>query len=273
MFFAKRSDLPINLTSYDLIKFLALIIMIIDHLGAYFFPEDIWWRVIGRAGLPVWFFLVGYARSQEISKPLIVGALILVGANLVLGQYSFPANALVSIIIVRLVLDKLCSFGFASVEKLIYVFFFLGILSLPSGFLFEYGSIAILLAMFGYCVRNSEKIAISNLTKVIFSILVMTFSTFLQIITFNLGTFESIGCILGMGFFGVILFFFKPAEYPRLTNITPSFMKNMITFGGRYTLEIYVIHLVLFKAITLYLNYGHYMWFSPTLFPNFPVPN
>jgi hypothetical protein len=189
-----------------------------------------------------------------------------------LGQYSFPANALVSIIVVRLVLDKLCSFGFASLEKLIYVVFFLGILAFPSGFLFEYGTLAILLAMFGYCVRNNDKISLSRLTKTIFSIFVITFATVLQIIMFNFALYQSIACVLGMGLFGAILFFFKPVEYPNLTQKMPNLFKDMIAFGGRYTLEIYIIHLVLFKAMALYLHYGHYDWFSPTYFPNFPAP-
>jgi len=50
-------------------------------------------------------------------------------------------------------------------------------------------------------------------------------------------------------------------------------VSKIIQFGGRYTLELYVFHLLAIKAYLLYANYGHYNWFSPTYFPNFPLPN
>lgn len=58
--------LPREVTSYDLLKCAAVIIMVIDHVGFYFYPENLWFRAVGRIGFPVWFFLVGYARGRDI---------------------------------------------------------------------------------------------------------------------------------------------------------------------------------------------------------------
>ena len=66
--------LPKDLTSHDLLKAFAVIIMVIDHAGYYFFPDQEWWRAIGRIGFPIWFFLVGHARGRVISRKLIIGA-------------------------------------------------------------------------------------------------------------------------------------------------------------------------------------------------------
>ncbi len=43
----KNADnpLPAPLTAYDLLKTLAIILMVVDHIGAYFFPDQMWWRV------------------------------------------------------------------------------------------------------------------------------------------------------------------------------------------------------------------------------------
>ena len=63
-----RQSLPKELTSYDLLKSLAVILMICDHIGYFFFPEEMWFRTLGRLCLPIWFFLIGYARGDEVSK-------------------------------------------------------------------------------------------------------------------------------------------------------------------------------------------------------------
>ncbi len=55
---------PVSTT--DLWKALALILITLDHYGLFLDPEQDWWRVFGRASLPVWFFFVGFARSRNV---------------------------------------------------------------------------------------------------------------------------------------------------------------------------------------------------------------
>ena len=45
-----KAKLPAEITSYDLLKAAAVIIMIIDHVGYYFFIDEMWWRAVGRIG-------------------------------------------------------------------------------------------------------------------------------------------------------------------------------------------------------------------------------
>lgn len=35
-----------------MVKFLACLFMVIDHIGCYFFPQLIWLRMIGRISMP-----------------------------------------------------------------------------------------------------------------------------------------------------------------------------------------------------------------------------
>ena len=82
MFFAKRDNLPLNLTSYDVVKCLTLLFMLVDHVGAFFLTDELWWRVAGRLGFPVWFFLAGYLPvEKKISQELWVGAALLISAG------------------------------------------------------------------------------------------------------------------------------------------------------------------------------------------------
>ncbi len=50
------------------LKMIAVVIMIIDHTGLFFFPEAIWMRVIGRIGFPIFAYFIAegfrYTRSR-----------------------------------------------------------------------------------------------------------------------------------------------------------------------------------------------------------------
>lgn len=51
------------------LKMIAVIIMIIDHTGLFFFPEAQWMRIIGRIGFPIFAYFIAegfrYTRSRK----------------------------------------------------------------------------------------------------------------------------------------------------------------------------------------------------------------
>ncbi len=53
---------------YDYIKILALLSMIIDHLGYFVFPDEIWLRIVGRLAFPLFLMLIGYNLSYRAKK-------------------------------------------------------------------------------------------------------------------------------------------------------------------------------------------------------------
>jgi len=272
MFFKRTDNLTTNLTSYDFLKFLTLSFMIVDHIGAFFFPEELWWRVIGRLGFPAWFFLAGYSKGHQIGQTLWIGAALLIASNVAFGQYMFPMNALVSFICIRLLMTHYYRAVFANWEILIYVCVAFLALSLPTNYLFEYGTLVFLMAMFGYAVRNKDDLRIGKFGRIVFCIFATFSVILLQVVTFAFSVEQSILCTVLLSLASVILFFFKADEYPELTKKMPSFITSIIQFGGRYTLEVYVFHLMAIKAYLLYKDYGHYLPFEPSYFPNFPIP-
>ena len=103
MFQAKK--ISSNLTSYDLMKTLAVLLMIIDHTAYYEFIDSDWPRAIGRLCVPIWFFLIGYANTRSIPLRFWGGAILLVFANFVVGYNIFELNVLFSLILARLTID------------------------------------------------------------------------------------------------------------------------------------------------------------------------
>ncbi len=241
------------LTSYDFLKAFAVIFMIADHVGFYFFPEDTWWRVAGRLCVPVWFFLIGYARSRDTGLRLWIGAALLAAGGMTVGMSVFPLNVLATMIIVRVILDPLM--GAISRSRLLFwaACVFMALLALPTEEIFEYGTQAILMAMVGWLARRRDEWELPRQTREQYFIFALTSFLVVQFIHFGFDSTQF--TILCFGILGVIggLLYFKPRTYPRLTARLPRSVVFLFQVMGRRTLEIYVTHLLLFKALGLML--------------------
>jgi hypothetical protein len=270
MFFKRTDNLTSNLTSYDLVKCMTVLFMFADHIGAYFIPEQLWWRVAGRLGFPAWFFLAGYSKSKGISTDLWIGAGILTFGNIMFGEYMFPANALVSFICIRIFMSHSYQIYFKNWEILLYATVAFAIMALPTNYLFEYGTLAFLLALFGYSARRKDELTITKNIRILFCVTVAITAAVVQIMTFGFNFWQGAVCTVTLSAMCFLFYHFKSAEYPELTQTLPKPVTVLIQFGGRYTLEIYVIHLMLIKIYLFWADkIGHYHWFSPTMFPSF----
>ncbi len=260
--------LPRDITSYDLFKAFAVVFMIIDHVGYYLFPDEMWWRVLGRFCVPVWFFLVGYAKSRDLGPRIWIGMLILVAGNFVAGMSIFGLNILATMIVVRLTIDPIMKAGLKDRQNFWGLCVALLLLTIPTGILFEYGTQAVLMAIFGWLVRHSDEIEDSK--TFIPQYLAFALSTFVLMEEAAFRFDQVHLAVLCMGLFIVMgaLLFFRPATYPALTKkLGP--LAPVIRFAGRRTLEIYVAHLVLLKMMALFVQPEYFIlwnwkWFSTT---------
>lgn len=67
--------------SQEWLKVIACVTMLMDHIGAAFFPWALWWRIVGRIAFPIYCFLLaeGLARTRDVKRygiRLAVGAVL-----------------------------------------------------------------------------------------------------------------------------------------------------------------------------------------------------
>ena len=259
--------MPASLTSYDFLKFAALSLMIVDHIGVFFFDEnDLWLRAVGRLSAPIWLFLIGFARSRDLSAPIWIGTGIVFVSNYVFGLPLFPVNILGTIILCRLALDPVMDMLRRN-PKALYPFcalLFLGtFLTFPA---IEYGTEIMMFVMFGYMTRNRDTIPFTREQYMTFALVACMSHVFMQgIFFFDFNDAQKIFVGGGTVLLTIALMSFRAADYPELTRKLPSPFVWLVQLFGRHSLAIYVVHLLLFKAIAHLAGFSDHSLFEFTL--------
>lgn len=130
------------------IQFLAMLTMLIDHIGAVWFPNDLAWRVIGRLALPfyVYAMVVGYFRTRNVKRyTLRVGLLALLSQlPYQLAFHTLELNVIATLLICLLTLLALDHYkGRMAIQLAFTGASTLLLEAIP----FDYGAYALLLAL------------------------------------------------------------------------------------------------------------------------------
>ncbi len=267
--------LSTDLTTQDVFKAAAVLIMIVDHIGFYLMTEHLeapavgdpalWWRVVGRLCVPIWFFWIGYSESRKISWALLGGAVLLVLANIVTGMFIFPLNVLWSMIFIRLILTPVARFAFSTSSEFAGVVT-LCLLLLPlTNHITEYGTLGLLMALAGTVTRQMRNRSMrlpARMALLARWILVVLAGLGQAFLFPMMSEFQFWIQFVGMTLVYALLFTLAPTTYPQLTQVLPPQAVQIIQFMGRHTILIYVIHLILLKVIALVFGLGYpiYGW-------------
>ncbi len=247
--------LPKNLTSYDLLKTFALVLMIFDHVGYYFFPEHLWLRALGRLSAPVWLFLIGYAQSRDFSPRMWIGIALMALSAVAVGQALLPLTILATMLVARAILDPVMNIVRRQPQTL---YFFAAIFFVGTFFTYqvlEYGTEVFMIVMLGYMVRHRDELPFKKDQIFQFMLVATTAHMFFQTLVFF--TFSS----AQMGFVVLAslalmsgLLKFRGCEYAALTKKMPAPVTWFCQLCGRRSLEIYVLHIAIFRFVALYLG-------------------
>lgn len=248
--------LPKELTSYDLLKAIAIILTVVDHIGHFFYPEEMWFRTLGRLCLPIWFFLIGYANTTKVPNSFWIGGTVLVISALIAGQYLLPLNILFTMAFFRIYRAGVVRYSLFSAEALRGMFLILFFVGIPTAILFEYGTLAMSMVLVGYIARRKEEVYEKIEKKYILMYVFVAYTAFYIILGIAMPALSGSQALLmaaGFASLGVVLWHFKPVVYVNANKfMAPSFI-IMFQFLGRRTLEIYVVHLLVFRAVAMYL--------------------
>lgn len=243
---ADRYGTEIN--SYDWLKFIALVIMTVDHIGSYLLPDDgLWLRAIGRLCVPIWFFLCGYSKSQKLGGEILWLGLALTPLNYLSGHGIFPLNVLFSMIFCRYALEWME----ARNTKIFDAFIVCLMLTLPTSLFFEYGTAGLALAIIGRKVREGAQ----NNDLAVFTLLTLILFLGLQFLWFDFSAPQAALVIIGSTLILLHLYRFQMQTSPLPVAENTSFLIRLI---ARNTLHYYFYHRSLLQLIGLLAGISYF---------------
>jgi hypothetical protein len=68
-------------TTIDAWKLAGVVFFLVDHYGLFFDSGDNWWRLFGRLASPIFFFLIGFARSRTVPLSWLFFGAVLTAAD------------------------------------------------------------------------------------------------------------------------------------------------------------------------------------------------
>ncbi len=234
--------------SYDFLKSIAIITMIIDHLGLFFYPEVDFLRLIGRISYPLFAFCIGYNKKYHLDSTLIVLAIIMCLSHLVLWPdlksmirgSILKASILPSIIILRFSMQYITKY-LNSKNMYLWAFVLWLFASYTTSF-FQYGTSGIILAICGYLsisLKNNQDY------KIFLYINLILYAGF-QAILFK-ASLSSL-CVLIFEFL-IMAKILKDFSIKPISIIPP--LATILLPASRYALIIYFVHSEIFKLISV----------------------
>ena len=235
---------PFN--SWDAIKILALLLMFVDHSGAFFFRHESeqWLRAIGRGAAPIFLFLSGYASSYRFKWDLFFLAALMTLSDTLLAGHLRTQNILVTIILTRVFLNWYEQKGeyIKHPQQML-----MGCVAwLVTMLLFQYGTFGLMFGLCGYVMRRKDYYgkAVAN------RMLIITFVLFAAMTQWSFG-FAWYGALVMLATVSSVCWLLTRFE---LKPVDTSKLPVSLVWTGKqishYSGYIYAFHLIAIEWIT-----------------------
>ena len=221
--------------------------MIIDHIGFFFYPNIILFRILGRVSAPIFFFLIGFSPGRKTNYLLIIYGIALTIFHFITEQTIFQLDVLFTLFIAKYLRKNLTE---NNISLLFIISFVFEMLFRPY---IQYGGIMFLFTLLGYYKKIEDE---QLLTK--FITIFGTYTLYLIIgfyIHFSMENqpmffLISLILILALEMFvcGYLLYNFSLKR-----RIKYQFINFVIKAIARNSLHLYFVHVILFKIITFYV--------------------
>jgi hypothetical protein len=242
--------LPVDNT--DWLKSAAIVGVMIDHVGYFFMADDLWSSVIGRPVAPVFFFLLGYARTTTVPHRWVwLGVVLTALESWNAGWNWVVANVLLSFALVRIArphVDRLLQrhgwLGFGLLSSALVAL--LGV----AANIVDYGAAGWLWALFGYWqrvyVEGRSTARSAGAQRAVACFVAAAVFVWQEQEEYRFPPIAFGAVILGVGVVTLCLFLFRrgPSRVQ-----PPEVMARVLRFTGCHTLEIYALQLGLSEII------------------------
>lgn len=138
-------------------QWVAMLTMLIDHIGVVFFPDQLWLRLIGRIAFPLYAYLIviGYHRTRSYRNYVIRLSLLAIISQPVY-QWAFDTTQLNVIVtlLVGLLLLKVLDMTAKSVP--LQVIIAIAVIAISSFVSLDYGAYGIILMLIFRYIRKEQ---------------------------------------------------------------------------------------------------------------------
>lgn len=235
-------------TTTDVLKAIALLLILVDHVGHFLADEWAILRVIGRLGVPIFFFLIGFARRQEIPWSWLALGILLTGVDyLWLGALEdVQLNILFNFALIRLALPIVERFIERSFLRLVLLLLGCALLMPLVNPWLEYGAEGWLFATFGLMHRKVLADASVGPLRDFAALVAFAVYAVVEQRDYGFGLPNTVFLVLGLAAIAMIL-----RDFRRGDSIVqpPSGLRRALRFCGRHSLEIYAAQIVLLAAL------------------------
>lgn len=137
----------------DALKIIALVAMMVDHLGLYLYPGEIWLRIIGRFALPIFAFYAGYNFKGNIRHMIwICGLVLIVAWKIVFGVIG--PNILIDLAVGQLYLHYAGKSILSNERTFLWHFLAMLVIAPFTFAILDYGTITIAFMQVGFVIAN-----------------------------------------------------------------------------------------------------------------------
>jgi len=246
------------LDNTDWLKTVAIILVLVDHIGYFFIEDDHWWSVFGRMAAPSFFFLIGYANTRKVPLQWIILGVILTVLDSSNNNWTWVApNILLSFTLIRAARPYAARFvekyGIAAYAVMAVLLVAL----LPAAKnAFDYGTEGWLWALLGLSQRMRADNQAAEAEKR-FDLKGFLISAAICVVTalvyvrqeqnefhFSPVQFKTFAICLAVLSLAFCLFARGKSRIQ-----LPNFAAGAMRFIGRHTLEIYALELVVFELV------------------------
>ncbi len=221
--------------SHDLLKSLAIVLMVIDHLGAFVFTDQAWMRIVGRGAAPLFFFLVGYFPPKAATNSLVVFGIILTMQNYYLKGRLF-VNILLNFVLIKGFLSLLHERYLEGDQLRSTVLLLLLLNPFAYGYI-EYGTSGLLFALSARLIVAKNPMGTTYLIVALCNHFFIEYIAFAHQMTFG----NDLLFAFTFSWISYFLVFYKLRDWQ-----TPMGTRSVIMLLSRYSLAIYFWHVLLY---------------------------